>query len=91
MDKAYRKQKTMPLSSQSEDKEVRESGRQGSYDESESALSPPVDSQASHAEHNKQTPQKPVAIQQQNVVQNQMKADVDGDGDEDDYSEDAEF
>lgn len=40
----YKKQFTMPLSSQSEDKEVRESKRQGYYDETESALTPPVDS-----------------------------------------------
>ena len=42
----YRKQITMPLSSQSEDKEVRESRRRGGgyYDESESVLTPPIDS-----------------------------------------------
>ena len=44
----YRKQKTMPLSScQSDDREVQGSKRREYYDESESALSPPIDSQAS--------------------------------------------
>ena len=56
MEKAYRKQKTMPLSSQSEDKEVQSSKRQGYYDETESALSPPIDSQVSHPEVNETKP-----------------------------------
>ena len=47
-DSNYRKQKTQPLSScQSDDKEVQGSKRREYYDESESVLTPPVDSQAS--------------------------------------------
>lgn len=40
----YRKQKTMPMSTQSEDKEVQGSNRRDYYDESESAVTPNVDS-----------------------------------------------
>ena len=48
MENQYRKQKTYPLSScQSDDREVQGSKRREYYDESESALSPPIDSQAS--------------------------------------------
>lgn len=43
----YRKQKTMPLSSQSEDKEVRESNRRTYFDETESVLTPPMESNES--------------------------------------------
>ena len=75
----YRKQKTMPLSSQSEDKEVHSSKRQGYYDESESALSPPVDSQIS---------QKDIEIPSHNQAKLNEGNDND---DEEDYSDDAEF
>ena len=49
----YRKQKTQPLSScQSDDREVQGSKRREYYDESESVLTPPIDSQISLKEVN---------------------------------------
>ena len=52
MARDIKKQKTMPLSSQSEDKTVVGSKRRAGYEESESALSPPIDSQQSMPEVN---------------------------------------
>ena len=75
----------MPLSSQSEDKEVLSSKRLGYYDETESAMSPPIDSQASQ-------PEKEEVVQPINSVKKGFQ-DLKSlsDADDENYSDDAEF
>ena len=75
----------MPLSSQSEDKEVLSSKRIGYYDETESAMSPPIDSQASQ-------PEKEEVVQPINSVKKGFQ-DLKSlsDADDENYSDDAEF
>ncbi len=80
----------MPFSVQSEDRTVQGSNRRDYYDETESVLSPPIDSQKSQPE----VAEKTVAEKRPSMLAN-MKSLSDlsnnEEGDEDDYSDDAEF
>ena len=74
----------MPLSSQSEDKEVRESNRRTYFDETESVLTPPMESNESDGKG-------PARVKSLKMLPENDEEGLDAEDDDDDYSDDMEF